>query len=139
MNAVHAIFYGVFSDVFEAALCMEVDVSALCYHSSYNALRVKLDLFKDLSIRIEYSLNAYSNISIYVTEGNRVFSLVSKTSMAAEFPAVSPHLNILVLVVDSCRPSSIKVCSVLEALAKTVKPTPIRCVVVARGVTVRGG
>lgn len=98
-----------------------------------------MDLFKDLSIRIEYSLNAYSNISIYVTEGNKVFSLVSKTSMAAEFPAVSSHLNILVLVVDSCRPSSIKVCSVLEALAKTVKPTPIRCVVVARGVTVRGG
>lgn len=38
VNAVHAIFHGVSSDVFEAALCMEVDVSALCNHPSYNAL-----------------------------------------------------------------------------------------------------
>lgn len=54
MNVVYVIFYGVFSDVFEVVLCMEVDVFVLCYYFFYNVLWVKLDLFKDLSIRIEY-------------------------------------------------------------------------------------
>lgn len=120
MNVVYVIFYGVFSDVFEVVLCMEVDVFVLCYYFFYNVLWVKLDLFKDLSIRIKYLLNVYFNISIYVIEGNRVFFLVFKISMDVEFFVVLLYLNILVFVVDFCWLFFIKVCFVLEVLVKIV-------------------
>lgn len=139
MNVVYVIFYGVFSDVFEVVLCMEVDVFVLCYYFFYNVLWVKLDLFKDLSIRIEYLLNVYFNISIYVREGNRVFFLVFKISMVVEFFVVLLYLNILVFVVDFCWLFFIKVCFVLEVLVKIVKLILIWCVVVVWGVIVCGG